>query len=77
MAIRLDPKDGMAFLYRAQAYAEIDKPDKAIENFDAAVRCMPRKPEPFVLRGAAYMRINQFERAIQDYNEAIRMSRNS
>ena len=50
--------------------------DKAIVNFDVAIRLHPDDASAFNSRGKAYAQKGNLYRAIADYNEAIRLKPN-
>jgi Tfp pilus assembly protein PilF len=47
--------------------------DRAIQNFDRAIRLNPEYAEAYYNRGTAYMRKGDVERAIEDYGHAIKL----
>jgi tetratricopeptide (TPR) repeat protein len=47
--------------------------DRAIADFDAAVRLDPNSPDTYINRGIARYRRGDLDRAIADYDEAIRL----
>ncbi len=61
--------------FRAQGVANLQKKefDRAIADFDQAVRRMPQEAMTYCLRGCAYAAKRDLERALTDYNEAIRL----
>lgn len=62
---------------RGNAYARIGDYDRAIADYDQAIRLNPALAVAFDNRGRLYSVKNQFERAIADYDEAIRLDPNS
>ena len=46
---------------------------RAISNFDEAIRLDPQDARAYYLRGRAYSSLGQPERAIQDFDEAVRL----
>jgi lipoprotein NlpI len=67
---------GLAFAFykRANAYYEKGEYDRAIEDYDQAIRLNPKHPDAFSNRGVAYARKGDYDRAIENYNEAIRLN---
>ncbi len=70
-----------AYYYRGSAYHLKGEHDRAIQDYDQAIRLNPNFPEAFVMRGAAYAFKAyagevQYDRAIQDYDEVIRLDPN-
>jgi tetratricopeptide (TPR) repeat protein len=62
------------FYNRGIAYAAKDQYDRAIEDFDHAIRLNPNDAGAFVARGRAYALKDQYDRAIEDFDHAIRLS---
>jgi lipoprotein NlpI len=73
-AIRLDPKNAVAFDNRAVAYRENGDPDRAIADCNEAIRLDPKSAGSFYSRGLAYRDKGDPERAIADFSEAIRIN---
>lgn len=73
-AIRLNPQDREAFIYRGGAYQYKGDYDRAIADYDAALRLDPGYPGAFKARGDAYTQKRDYDRAMQDYDEAIRLN---
>ena len=48
--------------------------DRAIQNYDEAIRLDPKSADAFAGRGSAYLLKGDYDLAIQDYNEAIRLN---
>jgi tetratricopeptide (TPR) repeat protein len=67
---------GLAFAFykRANAYYEKGEYDRAIEDYDQAIRLNPKHADAFSNRGVAYSRKGDYDRAIENYNEAIRLN---
>ena len=51
-AIRLDPKDAIAFIDRGYAWSAKEDYDKAIKDYDEAIRLDPKNAPAFDNRGA-------------------------
>jgi hypothetical protein len=62
-----------AFYNRGIAYAKKGDLDRAIADFDQALRLDPDSTFALNNRGAAYARKGQYSEAIADFNEAIRL----
>ena len=69
---------GLAFAFyrRGNGYHEKGDYDRAILDYDQAVRLNPSHANAFSNRGVAYARKGDYDRAIQDYDEAIRLNPN-
>jgi tetratricopeptide (TPR) repeat protein len=65
-----------AFSSRGLAYVLKDQYDRAIEDFDQAIRLNPNYALAFVNRGGAYSAKGQYDRAIEDFDQAIRLNPN-
>jgi tetratricopeptide (TPR) repeat protein len=71
-----DPaKIEVASLYwnRGLAYHYLGKFDKAIADFDKAIRLDPKDAEAYAYRGVVRLGRKQFDRAVADLSEAIRL----
>ena len=58
---------------RAQALVGSKQFEKAIEDFDEAIKHNPNYANVYRDRGNAYRNLKQYERAIEDYNKAIEL----
>ena len=61
---------------RGVAYRSLGQPQRAIQDFDEAMRLGPSNPSiasTYTNRGNAYEDLGQYQRAIQDHDEAIRL----
>jgi len=69
---------GMAFAFykRGNAYYGKGDHDRAILDYDQAIRLNPSHANSHSNRGAAYARKGDYHRAIQDYDEAVRLNPN-
>jgi lipoprotein NlpI len=63
----------MAFLGRGIAFSDKGDNDRAIADFNEAIRLDPKSAMAFDNRGSAYHDKGDNDRAIADYNEAIRL----
>jgi tetratricopeptide (TPR) repeat protein len=70
--IHADASDADAYCRRGWSWHIKDDLDKAIKDFDEAVRLDPRA-FAFINRGVALGRKGEFDKAIADFNEAIRV----
>jgi lipoprotein NlpI len=71
--IRLTPKNGDAFVNRANIYNGQGKYDRAIQDYDQAIRLNPNDAGAFYNRGISYDSQGKYDRAVQDYDQAIRL----
>ena len=65
-----------AFFYQGRALAAKRQFDRAIYDFDQAIRLDPDFPDAFNFRGVAWVGQGQFERAIADFDKAIQLDPN-
>jgi tetratricopeptide (TPR) repeat protein len=61
-----------ASLNRGATYRAKGDLDRAIKEYDEAIRHDPRNADAYLVRGAAYQAKSDLARAIKDYDEAIR-----
>jgi len=66
----------IAFYNRGNSYRSKGQPDRAIEDYDQAIRLNPIYALAFYNRGNAYNGKGQPDRAIEDYDQAIRLNPN-
>lgn len=66
----------LALIYynRGNAYKDKGQFDRAIQDYDEAIRLDPEYANSFNNRGYAYNAKRQHDRAIMDFNEAIRLN---
>jgi lipoprotein NlpI len=64
---------GVAFDNRGNAYADKGDFDRAIADYDEAIRRRPGNASGFNNRGEAYARKGDYDRAIADFSEAIEL----
>ena len=57
---------------RGIAYADLGQYQRAIEDYNEAIRLKPDYAMAYSNRGIAYSKLGQYQRAIEDYNKAIR-----
>lgn len=72
-AIRLDPRNALAFSNRGAAYANKGDNDRAIADYSEAIRIDPKNASALDNRGRAYAKKGDNDRAIADFSEAIRL----
>lgn len=58
---------------RGNVWMAHDEYDKAIQDYDEAIRLDPKAAGPFIRRGEAWRFKEEFDKAIQDCDEAIRL----
>lgn len=72
--IFLDPRNDGAFVNRGIAYRRIGDIERAIKDYDEAIRLNPHAADAFNNRGNAFRTRDQLGRAMSDYDEAIRLN---
>jgi len=72
--IFLDPTNDGAFVNRGIAYRRIGDYERALSDYDQAIRLNPAAADAFNNRGNAYRELHEFDKAIGDYDEAIRLN---
>ena len=68
-----DPRNDGAYVNRGIAYRRAGDIERAIEDYDEAIRLNPGAADAFNNRGNAFRTRDEFERALRDYDEAIRL----
>lgn len=63
-----------AYTYRGFSYLKKSRYDRAIEDFNQAIRLDPDNAWAYANRGNAYFNTREFDRALQDYDEALRLN---
>ncbi|MHA2069376.1 MAG: tetratricopeptide repeat protein, partial [Candidatus Thorarchaeota archaeon] len=72
-AIRLNPKDALAYYNRGLAYYYLGEPQRVIQDLNEAIRLDPKDGKNYNNRGYAYGGLGQWQRACEDFDEAIRL----
>lgn len=67
-------KSAKSLSSRGAAYAMKGQIDRAIVDFDEAIRLDPKYADAFYNRGIAYAETGQYNRALADFDEAIRLN---
>jgi tetratricopeptide (TPR) repeat protein len=63
----------MAYYNRGVAYGVLGQHQRAIEDYNQAIRLKWDDAKPYINRGMMYGNLGQHDRAIEDYNQAIRL----
>ena len=63
-----------AFINRGLAYKNKGQYDRAMQDYDQAIRFNPKDADSFVVRGNAYYDKKQYDQAIEDYDQAIKIN---
>jgi tetratricopeptide (TPR) repeat protein len=72
-AIRLDPKDGFAFLNRANAYARLKQYDRAIPDYGEAISLDPDSIEAIAGRADAYYDTGKTAESVTDLDQLVKL----
>jgi tetratricopeptide (TPR) repeat protein len=69
------PPDSLAVAHQNRGTAYLNKGDfdRAIQDYDQAIRLVPDYANAFNSRGVAYQAKGENERALQDYDQAIKL----
>ena len=70
-ALRLNPTDATAYLFRGRAKSGLGQQFGAIDDFDAAIRLTPEYAEAYYNRGFAMSCLGQDAAALSDFDAAI------
>ncbi|WP_315806208.1 MULTISPECIES: J domain-containing protein [unclassified Bradyrhizobium] len=68
-----EPSTASAFLERALDFSRKGELDRAIADFDAAIRLAPANAEAYGDRARGWSRKGDLDRALADYDQAIRL----
>ena len=71
-AIKLDPKNIVAFIGRGDAYTNKSDYDRALANYSEAIRLDPKSALALSDRGVAYALKGDYDQALADHSEACR-----
>ena len=63
----------LAYNNRGSAYSDKGQHDRAIQDYDQAIKLNPSNARAYYNRGIAYSAKGQHDRAIQDYDQAIKL----
>jgi lipoprotein NlpI len=71
--MRLNPRSDVPYYNRGRAYARKGDRERAISDFNEAIRLNPNGALSYFMRGIEYDIAGDTERAIADFNDAIRL----
>ena len=72
-AIKVNPKNSVAYVSRGFAYAIKGNNDRAIQDYNQAIQLDPKNAAAYRYRGIAYGTKGDNDRAIQDLDQAIQL----
>ncbi len=64
----------LAFFHRGVAWKKKKDYDRALQDFDEAIRLNPKDPDLFTIRGNTWSDKKDYDRDIKDQDEAIRLN---
>lgn len=70
-AIRLAPKEALAYFNRGLSYEALGHDNNALQDFSAAVKLNPKSSDAFERRATVYFRMGLYDRAGSDYTAAV------
>ena len=71
-SLTFNPKIVEDYIKRGNAYGYIGEYDKAIADYDQAIKLKPHYAKAYYHRGVAYCKKREYDKAIKDYNEVIK-----
>jgi tetratricopeptide (TPR) repeat protein len=72
-AIRQDPRYGLAYIQRAQAWEKKGQLDRALADYDKAVRVTPSDAFAHRVRGLYWLDREKYDQALTDFDQSIRL----
>jgi tetratricopeptide (TPR) repeat protein len=72
--LEANPGDAVALAYRGRAWALAGDRQRALRDFDAALRLMPQQANWLRQRGTLYAAAGDPEKALRDFDEALRLN---
>ncbi|MBN9602190.1 MAG: DUF1850 domain-containing protein [Afipia felis] len=67
------PDDAEAYELRGNAWVGLKNYEKALDDYDAAIRLTPKEARLYASRAAAFVRLRNFRMAVRDYTEAVKL----
>ena len=71
-SLTFNPKIVEDYIKRGNAYSYIGEYDKAIADYDQAIKLKPHYAKAYYHRGVAYCKKREYDKAIKDYNAVIK-----
>lgn len=72
-AIRINPKNALAFSNRANVFLERKDFERALENYNEVIRLDPKDAGGYGGRGDVYRDMKDSDRAIESYTQAVKL----
>jgi tetratricopeptide (TPR) repeat protein len=73
-AIKLDPKNDSAYVFRGYCYEKKEDFGKALNDYSTAVEIKPEDYSNYLFRANAYAEMKQIDQAQNDYDKAINLA---
>jgi len=73
--IRAKPDDADAFELRGDAWVGLKNYEKALDDYDAAIRLTPKVARLYARRAEAFGHLRNFRMAVRDYTQAVKLDR--
>ncbi len=71
-SLSFNPKIVEDYIKRGNAYGYIGEYDKAIADYDEAIKLKPEYAKAYCRRGNAYCKKREYDKALKDYNEVLK-----
>lgn len=72
--IEQNPRDANAYNLRGTAYGQIGDYQKAMDDFNTALKVNPDFPQAYANRALVFVRIEKYNRALADYDRALQIN---
>jgi tetratricopeptide (TPR) repeat protein len=72
--IQANARDALAYAHRGRAWKERGDWDRALKDYDDAIRLFPRHPTWWRDRGVVHEERKDYDQAVRDFSEAIRLN---
>jgi tetratricopeptide (TPR) repeat protein len=72
--IVIEKFDDRDYSYRGITYHQLNDHDKAITDYDEAIRLNPKNSVNYVMQGLSYQKKGIYDQAMANYNRAIRLN---
>ena len=73
LAIKRNPRDVTAYLYRGMLHFEGEDDKRAISDLDEALRLEPENAGAYFIRGTVYGYLKRYDRIVSDMTEVLRI----
>ncbi|BBM81728.1 tetratricopeptide repeat protein [Candidatus Uabimicrobium amorphum] len=73
-AITKNPANSDLYLRRGNLYTAQQKYDKAVADFNRAIKLQAKNPQGYILRGKAYVALRRYRQALQDFTISLALN---